>query len=119
MDWEAEEALVAFWARVEAAEKAHGLPRKRRWSKEEHLQRMRASGRFRYVRETWVHSVETGNAERLVGLARSHGTIGVLLRQGLDEKGIGLDALRVEAERTLGDEPRPWFFSYTVRIGIK
>lgn len=119
MDWEAEEALMTFWARVDAAEKARGLPRKQRWSKEEHLQRMRASGRFRYVRETWVHSIEMGNAGRLVGLARSHGSIGVLLRQGLTEAEIGLDALRVAAERTLGDELRPWLFSYTIRIGIK
>ncbi len=119
MDWEAEEALVAFWTRLDTVEKARGLPRERRWPKEEHLHRMRVSGRFRYVRETWVHSIEMGNAERLVGLARSHGSIGVLLRQGLDEKEIGLDALCLAAERTLGDEPRPWFLSYTVRIGIK
>jgi SAM-dependent methyltransferase len=119
MDWEAEEALAAFWTQVDMVEKAHGLPRRQRWSKEEHLQRMRASGRFHYVRETWVHSIEMGNAERLVGLARSHGSIGVLLREGLSEAEIGLDALRVAAERTLGDEARPWFLSYTVRIGIK
>lgn len=119
MDWEAEEALMAFWARQDAVRKELGLPRERRWSKDEHLHRMRTSGHFRYVREVWVHSIETGNAERLVGLARSHGSIGMLLRQGLSEAEIGLDALSAAAERTLGDEPRPWFLSYTVRIGIK
>jgi len=71
------------------------------------------------VRETWVHSIEMGNAERLVGLARSHGSIGVLLRQGVGEAELGLGDLRVTAERTLGDEPRPWLLSYTVRIGVK
>jgi ubiquinone/menaquinone biosynthesis C-methylase UbiE len=119
MDWQAEEALAAFWARVGALEKAHRLPRRRRWSKEEHLHRMRASGHFRYVRETWVHSVEMGNTERVVGLARSHGTIGALFRQGLGEREIGLEALRAAVEPTLGDVPRPWFFSYALRIGIK
>ena len=119
MDWEAEEALVTFRARVDAVEEARGLPRKRRWSKEEHLHRMRASGHFRYVRETWVHSIEMGNAERLVGLARSHGGIGMLLRQGVGEAELGLGDLRVTAERTLGDEPRPWLLSYMVRIGVK
>ncbi len=119
MDWEAEEALLAFRARVTAAREAHRLPPERRWSKEEHLQRMRASGRFRYVRESWVHSIEMGNAERLVGYVRSHGSIGLLLRQGISEAEIGLEALRAAAERALGNEPRPWFLSYRVRIGIK
>ncbi len=119
MDWEADEALVAFRARVDDLRKELGLPRERRWAKAEHLPRMRASGHFRYVREAWVHSIETGNAERLVGLVRSRGSIGVLLRRGLSETEIGLDAFRVAATRTLGDELRPWFFSYAVRIGIR
>jgi ubiquinone/menaquinone biosynthesis C-methylase UbiE len=119
MDWEAEEALITFWARVDAVRTQRGLRRDQRWPKAEHLHQMQASGRFRYLRDTWVHSIEMGNAERLVGYARSHGSIGTLLRQGLTEKDIGLDDLRVTAQRTLGDEPRPWFFSYSVRIGIK
>jgi ubiquinone/menaquinone biosynthesis C-methylase UbiE len=119
MDWEAEEALIAYWERVEAVRQQLGLPRDRRWPKEEHLHQMRACSRFRYVRETWVHSIEMGNAERLVGLARSRGSMGALLRRGLTEKEIGLEALRTAAARALGDAPRPWFLSYAVRIGIK
>jgi ubiquinone/menaquinone biosynthesis C-methylase UbiE len=119
IDWEAEEALITFWARVDAVRTQRDLPRDRRWPKAEHLHQMRASGHFRYLRETWVHSIEMGNAERLVGYARSHGSIGTLVRQGLTEKDIGLDDLRVTAQRTLGDEPRPWYFSYSVRIGIR
>ena len=118
LDWEAEAALIAFWARVDAVKTQRGLRRDRRWPKEGHLHQMRVSGRFRYIGETWVHSIEAGNAERLVGFARSRGSIAELLRQGVTEKEIGLDALRVEAKRTLGDDSRPWFFSYTVRIGI-
>jgi SAM-dependent methyltransferase len=119
MGWEAEEALIAFWTRVDAARKELGLPRERRWPKEEHLHRMRDSGHFRYARECLVHGVEMGNAERLVGLARGHGSVGVLLRHGLSEAAIGLDTLRGAADRALGDEPRAWYFGYTVRIGIK
>jgi SAM-dependent methyltransferase len=119
MDWEAEEALITFQARVDAVRTQRGLRRDQRWPKTEHLHQMRASGHFRYLRETWVHSIEMGNAERLVGYARSHGSIGTLLRQGLSEKDVGLDDLRATAQRTLGGEPRPWYFSYSVRIGIK
>ncbi len=119
IDREAEEALLAFRTREKAVRAAHDLPLDRRWPKEGHLQHMRDSGRFRYVRESWVHSIEMGNAERLVGYVRSHGSTGALLRQGISEAEIGLDALRATAERTLGNEPRPWFLSYTLRIGIK
>lgn len=119
MDWEAEAALIAFRAHVDAVRRARGLPREHRWAKAEHLQRMRAGGQFRCLRETWVQSIELGNAERLVGLVRSHGSLGVLFRQGCSETELGLDALRGAAKRTLGDELRPWLFSYAVRIGIR
>ncbi len=119
MDWEAETALVAFRARLTDLRKALGLSRERRWAKAEHLERLRASRQFRYVRETWVHGVESGNAARLVGFARGRGSVGTLLRRGLSDADIGLEALRVAADRTLGEEPRPWVFSYAVRIGIR
>jgi hypothetical protein len=32
---------------------------------------------------------------------------------------MGLDTLREVAARTLGDQPVPWYFSYSVRLGIK
>ncbi|HVD42390.1 MAG TPA: class I SAM-dependent methyltransferase, partial [Gaiellaceae bacterium] len=41
--------------------------------KEGHLERMRASGLFRFTREAHVHSRETGGAERIVGMAFSLG----------------------------------------------
>jgi hypothetical protein len=60
-----------------------------------------------------------GNAQRLVGMARSQGGLMGLLKRGLTEAEIGLDALRALAESRLSDEPKPWLFSYRVRIGIK
>lgn len=52
------------------------------WRKEQHLERMRTSGRFRYVREITLHHMERGSAERLVGLAMSQGQVASLLNTG-------------------------------------
>lgn len=39
------------------------------FAKEQHLQRMKDSKQFQYCREITLHSVEQGNADRLVALA--------------------------------------------------
>jgi SAM-dependent methyltransferase len=119
MHWEAEAAYEACMARVREVNRAHGLTSTvKAWPKHEHLGWMRASGHFRYTREVVLHSVEPGNAERLVGLALSQGHVATPLKHGLSEDELGLAELRAVAARTLGDEPRPWYFSYRVRLGI-
>ncbi len=90
----------------------------KRWSKDQHLSRMRASGCFRLTKEIAVHSVESGNAERYVGLAMSQGSLQTLLKAGISEQEIGLTAFRATAARLLGDAPGPWYFTYRVRLGI-
>lgn len=118
-DWRADVAYREFQQRSGAAERKLGIEREvSRWSKGEHLERMRASGRFRYAAEILLHSRELGNADRLVGLALSFGSIQDLLKAGLSEKDIGLDILRRKARQYLGDQSRPWHFSYRVRVGI-
>jgi SAM-dependent methyltransferase len=120
MRWEAEAAFMAVWRRARDLERSMGVsPSVHEWPKDEHLDRFRACGSFQYVRELWLHDVDTGNAERLVGLALSTGSVAAVLRAGVSENEIGLDALRDTARRVLGDEPRPWHFSYHVRLAIK
>jgi len=110
MHWEAEAAYDACMTRVNAINRERGFTREvRKWAKGEHLGRMQASGHFRYTREVVLHHVEMGNAERLVGLALSH---------GITEADAGITELRAVAQRVLGDDPRPWYFSYRVRLGI-
>jgi SAM-dependent methyltransferase len=118
--WEAEQAENAFMKRASTLEREHGLTRDlKRWHKSEHLARMQASGHFRYVKEVTVHSVEQGNAERLIGLALSQGGVMTLLKNGLTEDEIGLTAFRDVANRTLGETLRPWYFSYRIRLAVK
>ncbi len=118
--WEAEAAFERCHARAAALIEQRGLARDvTPWPKSEHLARMRASGLFRHVREVVLHSVEQGNAERLVGLALSQGHVEEPLKHGATEDEVGLTDLRAVAQRVLGETPRPWYFSYRVRLGIR
>ena len=80
---------------------------------------MKASGRFRFIKEIMLHQVEIGDAARFLGLALSQGSVQSLLKCGLSEDQIGLRELRRTAKRALGDKPMPWYFSYRVRVGVK
>ena len=120
LNWEAERAYRDFVERAEAIGAARGWYRGViRWKKEEHLARLKASGRFRYVKEIVVHHAEPGDAGRLVGLALSQGSVAKLLQRGMSESEIGLDTFRREAARAMGDRSVAWYFSYRVRLGIK
>jgi ubiquinone/menaquinone biosynthesis C-methylase UbiE len=118
MTWEAMKAFETFHKRVHRAEKKYDLLGKG-WRHDTHLKRMKASGVFQFVTELAVHGVEFGNADRLVGLAKSMSLVPALLKRGLTEEQIGLAQLRETAKRVLGAKRVPWYFSYTVRVGVK
>jgi protein-tyrosine-phosphatase/ubiquinone/menaquinone biosynthesis C-methylase UbiE len=87
--------------------------------KARHLERLRTSGRFRYVREVLLHSEETGGAERAVASAWTLGPVAKRLESGeWTEDAIGLTRLREVAERELGDRTVPFVYSYRVRLGV-
>ena len=119
MHRQAEAAYAEFSRGVHRLEAKLGVSRDvRKWPKAEHLIRMAGSGQFLHVKEILLHQVEPGSAERLVGLATSMGGVAGLLKQGLSAEKIGLTRLREAAERFLGSEPRPWYFSYRARVGL-
>lgn len=88
------------------------------WDKATHLARMQSSGCFRYVKEVVLHQAEEGDAERLVGVVLSRADAVGLLKKGLSEADLGIDSLREVANRTLGDKPRRWVWSWRVRMGV-
>jgi ubiquinone/menaquinone biosynthesis C-methylase UbiE len=118
MGWEAERTLSEFMDHTGALDRDHNVG-VQRWPKTGHLENLQKSGYFRYVKELLVHSMEEGDAERLVGYALSHGSVGSLLRQGMSETELGLDRLRHEAARILENKTILWYFSYRVRVGVK
>ena len=90
-----------------------------RHTKDLHLDRMRESGHFRFVREVVLHSRERGNADRIMGMALSLGPLTVLLNEGVSEEEIGLTALREAASRALGDREVELLLGYRVRLGVR
>ncbi|MBI4539113.1 MAG: methyltransferase domain-containing protein [Gemmatimonadetes bacterium] len=118
--WELEAAYRAFMARVRSLERERGAsPGVVKWDKDRQLEWLETSGRFRFVKEIALHSVETGDAERFAALTRSQSPVNAVLRAGCTEAEIGLDALDELARRLLGQNPAPWYFSWLVRVGVK
>jgi SAM-dependent methyltransferase len=120
--WEVELAFTELVRRVGEARKGTGRPPwsgRPRYDKPEHLERIRASGQFRFAREIGLHSRIRGDADRIVGMALSLGPLVVLLEHGLSEEDLGLAQLRETAARTLGDRESDWFMSYRVRLAVK
>jgi SAM-dependent methyltransferase len=120
MNWEAEAAYRAFMGRVEEIDKglhyAHGG---KKWAKHEHLSRITASGHFRFTREIVLHAVEMGNAERLIGVALSQGSVEDMIKHDPAAAEAVIADLRETVHRVLSDDLEPWYFSYRVRIGVK
>jgi SAM-dependent methyltransferase len=83
----------------------------------EPLASLEEAGGFDACRELWLHSVEEGDAGRLVGLALSEGSVTTLLAAGATEEEIGLDRLREVAARCIGDKPCRWLLGYRAWIG--
>ncbi len=118
IDWETDAAFSAVEERVSALERAHGIPAAH-GGKAAHAARLRSSGLFRHVREMAVHGQDTGDAQRLVSLARSVlASIPALLASGASEDDLGLTALREVAGRRLAG-PRRWWWTYHLYLAAR
>jgi ubiquinone/menaquinone biosynthesis C-methylase UbiE len=118
--WQADQEYDACTKRLASMEQteadAHEV---QKWPKHEHLDRMRKSGVFTYVKEITVHHVEEGTSERFVGLLLSQGGIQSLLKSGRTEQELGIDAFRARCRELLGEDQSRWYWSYRVRVGVK
>src|SRR5207247_2632291 len=78
-------------SRVHELRARHGIrSEQQRWSKEEHVERMRRSSMFRYLKEIVLHNTEPCTAERLIGFACSIGFVLPVLDLGLPDDELGL-----------------------------
>lgn len=87
------------------------------WEKSGHLERMRASGHFRMVKEIALHNVEQGDVERFIGLTLSMSSILAFGEVTAEE--VDLAAYQRAARQTLPATPIPWYISYHVRLAVK
>lgn len=118
-DWKADQAYQECIGIIaEADQDFQDKKPLQRWEKEGHLARMANSGCFRYTKEIVVHHTEQGNAERLIGLLLSQGSVMTLLKNGTSENRLGIDVLRRKVSEALGNERQIWYWSSRIRYGI-
>ena len=119
IDPEVDEAFDAYQGRRGELRHTRGIQRGGdRWLKREHLKRMRESGQFRFCRELLFHSVEEGDADRVVGFAYSLGLPAALDDEEL-EKELRVAELEEVARRVLDDRTVTFLFGYRVRVGVR
>jgi SAM-dependent methyltransferase len=112
--WEPEAAWEAVLARKRDLRAERGLTEEL-WPVSR--ERLETSGVFRRVKELALHSVESGDGDRLVGLALSEGSMITLLDTGVTEEEVGMDRLRAAAAHLR--EPVPWWIAYRVWVGLR
>ena len=91
------------------------------WSKAEHLDRIRASSAFRFVRElVFDQPIDEGGPERFIALMRSQGSYQTLRRLGLTDDELGATAFERAVRVACAESPanRPMSFSWRVRVGV-
>jgi len=89
------------------------------WPKEHHLDRIRASGCFRFAREAVCHGMGEIDAAGIVGLAESVGGPRDLFGGAAPEVDETFRRLEEAARRVLGETRWPMVVCYRVRLGVK
>lgn len=117
LSWRVSQAYQEVMGRVRTYEQSLGSG-PRRWEKSGHLKRLQESGLFRYTTEVLLHTVEQGDARRIVGLLSSFGSVARLRRHGISDADLGIDHLYRVALKELGEGAGAWYFSARVRIGV-
>jgi SAM-dependent methyltransferase len=117
--WLVDAAFEACMAQTRILERYHRVSEKvHQWDKENHLERIKGSAKFRYAREVLLHFSDLGNAERIVGLLLSQGHIQTLLKNQVTERNLGIQGFRQIAKEQLGPEPRRFYWCCRVRLGV-
>jgi ubiquinone/menaquinone biosynthesis C-methylase UbiE len=124
-NWGAMELFRQVFQELRKIESSHGVDglagQVSEWHVSGHLERIRGSGLFTFTKEMMFHAVADGNAERLIGLLLSFGSIQTDLKHPAlhaDVRAL-IERTRREAHELLGDELRSWYFSYRVKVGVR
>lgn len=111
VQWEIDEAFLVV---IRAGGVDPSRPEKSR-----HLERLRGSGRFRWVRELCLHGREPGSADHVARLPLAFGPVARRLSEGASEQELGLAGLRRVAERVIGADATTLWWSYRVYLAVK
>ncbi len=111
VDWEVD---AAFLRVIEASGVDPDRPEKAM-----HVERLRASGCFRAVREVFLQARQLADAEHVARLPLAFGPVARKLDAGATEEELGLDQLRRTIERRLDPTANVLRWSYRIRLAWK
>ncbi|MDF2567556.1 MAG: methyltransferase type 11 [Oscillospiraceae bacterium] len=120
-DWKAEQAYQKLFDLIHDIEENHPTVSKTfsRFEKTNHLENIKISGHFTYVREVVFMNRERGSAERLIDLALSQGNVQTILKMEPDLIKNELTDFIDTVHSILGDKEADFDFCYRMRIGVK
>jgi len=84
-----------------------------------HRENLERGGRFRWVGSCWLHDRDLGDARRVTDLALSVAHVAARLPEGDRSRDPHFRALRRGAERALGPERRPFWWTFRVDLAVK
>lgn len=90
-----------------------------RWDKKKHLEHIKSSGYFTFVREIVFINQESCTAKRLISLAKSQGGLQTILKKEPDVIANQLKAFEDKINDIFKDREFEIDFCYRMRIGIK
>jgi SAM-dependent methyltransferase len=105
---------AAFLRVIEAAGVDPSRPEKAR-----HVQNLTASGRFRMVREVFLHARQVARAAEIAQLPRVFGPVARRLGEGATEQDLGLDQFAEAVNGRLDPDANVMWWSYRVRVAVR
>ncbi|MDP4099282.1 class I SAM-dependent methyltransferase [Paenibacillus sp. P96] len=121
LEWEAEAAYNRIITKAEDIVKrlAPEEQQAHKWDKNTHLERMTASGVFRFTKEIVFHHYEPCDADRYVRLALSQGGVQTVFKLGSSELDEDLVRFSALVGKAFAGKTLDLMFSYRMRLGIK
>ena len=116
---ELEQAFGQLFDQVKHLTMELGAPIAHRWDKKKHVDNVKQSNFFDYVKESYYHKSEAFNKEQFIGLALSQGGLEALLKRGQNEESIGISRFReiVDAYKEMNGELQT--YNYRVIFGVR
>lgn len=91
----------------------------KKWDKENHLNSLKESGKFRFAKEICFHNTEKSDAERYLGLALSQGGLQTALKRAPEQIIKHIDDFKKVINENFKGSRKEIIFSYKMRLGIK
>lgn len=119
--WEAEQAYEKLFSVLHRMHQENTKTKNRymHWDKSKHLENLKKSGKFRYVREVLFSQITETDADRFLDLALSQGDLQSLLEAGVGEAQVYYQAFEEKVRQAMGNRHYPLRFCYRMRLAVK